>query len=89
MDIQEFGMIQNEAGHSVFYHHFAPSLCMYLVVYANDIVITGNDDEGITKLKHHLFQPFQTKDLGPLRYFVGIEVAQSKSGVRKKGEKYY
>lgn len=39
----------------MFFHNFAPGLCMYFVVYIDDIVITGNDEEGITKLKHHLF----------------------------------
>ncbi|WMV34161.1 hypothetical protein MTR67_027546 [Solanum verrucosum] len=88
MVIQEFGMVRSEADHSMFYCHSALGLCMYLVVYVDDIVITGNDDEGITKLKHHIFQHFQTKDLGRLRYFLGIEVAQSKSGIVISQRKY-
>jgi hypothetical protein len=54
---------------------------IYLVVYVDDIVITGDDEDGIKQLKKHLFTHFQTKDLGRLRYFLGIEVAQSKSGI--------
>nr|XP_009802348.1 PREDICTED: uncharacterized protein LOC104247899 [Nicotiana sylvestris] len=50
-------------------------------VYVDDIVITVNDQDGITNLKQHLFQHFQTKDLGRLKYFLGIEVAQSSSGM--------
>ena len=46
----------------------------------DDIVITGSDQDGIQKLKH-LFSHFQTKDLGKLKYFLGIEVAQSNSEV--------
>ncbi|RVX02692.1 Retrovirus-related Pol polyprotein from transposon RE2 [Vitis vinifera] len=65
-------------------------LCIYLVVYVDDIVITGSDQDGIQKLKQHLFTHFQTKDLGKLKYFLGIEIAQSSSGVvlsqRKTGE---
>ncbi|RVW51938.1 Retrovirus-related Pol polyprotein from transposon RE2 [Vitis vinifera] len=57
------------------------SLCIYLVVYVDDIVITGSDQDGIQKLKQHLFTHFQTKDLGKLKYFLGIEIAQSSSGV--------
>ncbi|RVW24952.1 Retrovirus-related Pol polyprotein from transposon RE1 [Vitis vinifera] len=57
------------------------SLCIYLVVYVDDIVITGSDQNGIQKLKQHLFTHFQTKDLGKLKYFLGIEIAQSSSGV--------
>ena len=45
------------------------------------IVITGNDQNGIQKLKQHLFSHFQTKDLRKLKYFLGIEVTQSNFGV--------
>ncbi|RVX13401.1 Vacuolar protein sorting-associated protein 53 A [Vitis vinifera] len=39
--VQEFGMLRSEADHSVFYHHNSSSQCIYLVVYVDDIVITG------------------------------------------------
>ncbi|RVX18354.1 Retrovirus-related Pol polyprotein from transposon RE1 [Vitis vinifera] len=64
-------------------------LCIYLVVYVDDIVITGSDQNGIQNLKQHFFTHFQTKDLGKLKYFLGIEIAQSSSGVvlfPKEGE---
>ena len=62
-------MARSGVDHSVFYRHSAPSQCIYLVVYVDDIVITGNDQDGITDLKQHLFKHFQTKDLGRLKYF--------------------
>ncbi|KOM28000.1 hypothetical protein LR48_Vigan477s002700 [Vigna angularis] len=58
------------------------------MVYVDDIVITGNDISRITQLKNHLFNHFQTKDLGRLKYFLGIEVAQSKDGVIISQRKY-
>ncbi|RVW66792.1 Retrovirus-related Pol polyprotein from transposon RE2 [Vitis vinifera] len=79
--VQEFGMLRSTADHSVFYHHNSLGQCIYLVVYVDDIVITGSDQDGIQKLKQHLFTLFQTKDLGKLKYFLGIEIAQSSSGV--------
>ena len=45
-----------------------------------DIVITDSDQDGIQKLKQHFFSHFQTKDLGKLKYFLGIEIAQSNFG---------
>lgn len=45
-----------------------------LAVYVDDFIITG-DDEEITKLKECLSQAFEVKDLGKLKYFLGIEVA--------------
>ena len=41
----------------------------------DDIVITSNDQDGIQRLKQHLFSHFQTKDMGKLKYFMGIEIA--------------
>ena len=86
--VQEFGMIQSAADHSVFYHHSSTGQCIYLIVYMDDIIITSNDHDGIQKLKQHLFSHFQTKDLGKLKYFLGIEVAQSNSGVVISQRKY-
>ena len=74
-------MIQSTADHSVFYHHTSTDQCIYLIVYVDDIVITGSSQDGIQKLKQHLFNHFQTKDLGKLKYFLGIEVVQSNSRV--------
>ncbi|XP_019261486.1 PREDICTED: uncharacterized protein LOC109239388 [Nicotiana attenuata] len=81
-------MTRSEVDHSVFYRHSAPNLCIYLVVYVDNIVITGNDPDVITNLKQHLFQHFQTKDLDRLKYFLGIEVAQSSSGIVISQQKY-
>ena len=81
-------MIRSAADHSVFYHHSSTGKCIYLIVYVDDIIITGTDQDGIQKLKQHLFSHFQTKDLGKLKYFLGIEVAQSNSGVVISQRKY-
>ena len=74
-------MARSISDHSVFSHHTSFGQCIYLIVYVDDIVIIGNDQDGIRKLKQHLFNHFQTKDLGKLKYFLGIEIAQSKSSV--------
>ena len=56
--VQEFGIIRSTADHSVFYHHSSTGKCIYLIVYVDDIVITGIDQDGIQKLKQHLFSHF-------------------------------
>ena len=86
--IQQFGIVHSEADHSLFYKHSFSNLYIYLVVYVDDIVITGNDHDGIKGLKQHLFQHFQTKDLGWLRYFLGVEVARSKIGIAISQRRY-
>ena len=77
-----------EGNHSVFYCHTSPGKCVYLVVYVDDIVIIDNDVAKITQLKKHLSCHFQTKDLGSLKYFLGIGVAQSKEGIVISQRKY-
>ncbi|RVX01548.1 Retrovirus-related Pol polyprotein from transposon RE1 [Vitis vinifera] len=73
---------------SIWLETISSSMCIYLVVYVDDIVITGSDQDGIQKLKQHLFTHFQTKDLGKFKYFLGIEIAQSSSGVVLSQRKY-
>ena len=81
-------MFCSTADHSVFYHHNSSGQCIYLVVYVDDIVITGSDQNGIQKLKQHLFTHFQTKNLGKLKYFLRIKITQSSSGVVISQRKY-
>ena len=85
--ILTFGMIRCSVDHSVSYR-CSSGKRLLLIVYVDDIVITGDDSEGIGELKAFLHQQFQTKDLGLLHYFLGIEVAQSKHGVFISQRKY-
>ena len=86
-EIQAFGMNKSEKDHSVFYKKSAASIIL-LVVYVDDIVITGNDHAGISNLKAFMHSKFHTKDLGELKYFLGIEVSRSKKGMFLSQRKY-
>ncbi|KAK2966380.1 hypothetical protein RJ640_021524 [Escallonia rubra] len=48
----------------------------------------GDDCTGITSLKKFLQTKFHTKDLGQLKYFLGIEVTRSKKGIFLSQRKY-
>ncbi|GKA99135.1 putative RNA-directed DNA polymerase [Tanacetum coccineum] len=50
-----------------------------ILVYVDDIVITGNNEYEIDKFKKFLSSKFMNKDLGLLKYFLGIEVLENKN----------
>ena len=51
-----------------------------LLLYVNDMNIIGDGMQGIQDLKHFLSHKFQMKDLGPLNYFLSLEVSSSPNG---------
>lgn len=51
------------------------------IVYVDNIIVTGNDLVEVSRLKLRLTSEFETNDLGPLRYFLGVEVAWSTKGI--------
>ena len=59
-----------------------------LIIYVDDMIITGDDTEEIQNLKENLFKEFEVKDLGALKYFLGIEVLRSKHGIFLRQKKY-
>lgn len=59
-----------------------------VLVYMDDLLITGNDYELILNTKKVLQHKFKIKDLGNLRYFLGIELARNRDGILKHQRKY-
>ena len=54
---------------------------MALLVYVDDILIASNDVKAVEDLKLFLDQKFKLKDLGSLKYFLGLEVARLDKGI--------
>ena len=52
------------------------------------MVITGNSLEEIEKFKKFLNNKFKIKDLGELKFFLGIEVLKTKDGLCLNQRKY-
>ncbi|XP_022893597.1 uncharacterized protein LOC111408063 [Olea europaea var. sylvestris] len=59
-----------------------------LIVYVDDIILTGDNTAKMEKLKKCLATEFEVKDLGQMRYFLGMEIAQSKKGISVSQRKY-
>lgn len=59
-----------------------------VLVYVDDLLITGSDSSMITKTKSCLHSTFPIKDLGTLKYFLGLEIARNKTGICLHQRKY-
>ena len=51
------------------------------MIYVDNIIITGSDMEERIRLEQTLMNEFAIKNLGRMKYFLGIEVAYSKNGI--------
>ena len=52
-----------------------------ILVYVDDILITSNDVDAVNVFKQFLDNKFKLKDLGTLKYFLGLEVARTANGI--------
>ncbi|WJZ95109.1 hypothetical protein VitviT2T_013901 [Vitis vinifera] len=85
--IQSTGYAQSRADYSLFTRKQGKSFTA-LLIYVDDILITGNDPVSIATTKKFLHSHFHLKDLGDLKYFLGIEVSTSKNGIFISQRKY-
>ena len=74
------GYIQSKNDYSLFYKAMGKSI-IFVAVYVDDILLTGNHLEEMHDLKAYLHSTFKIKDLGSLHYFLGIEILQASHGV--------
>nr|DAD45035.1 TPA_asm: hypothetical protein HUJ06_003265 [Nelumbo nucifera] len=74
------GFINSYADSSLFVLHSGDTT-IFLLVYVDDIIVTGNSHQSIQCLIDLLAQRFLMKDLGALSYFLGIEVLTTSSGM--------
>ncbi|KAK9913516.1 hypothetical protein M0R45_037329 [Rubus argutus] len=81
------GFSQSKVDYSLFVRKNGTSLTI-LLIYVDDILIIGNNMESINALKQFLHTRFRIKDLGDLKFFLGIEIARSKKGIYMSQCKY-
>ena len=68
--------------------HTSPRGRTLLLLYVDDMIITGDDSDYIAFVKARLHEQFLMTDLGPLRYFLGIEISSTSDGFYISQEKY-
>ncbi|XP_019244361.1 PREDICTED: uncharacterized protein LOC109224228 [Nicotiana attenuata] len=82
-----FGFIQSQHDHSLFVKRSTEGITVVLV-YVDDMLITGSQPKLIEDTKAALQKAFKMKDLGELKYFLGIEFARSEKGILMHQRKY-
>ena len=85
--MRKYGFQQSNCDHTLFLKRWQGKVTT-LIVYVDDMIITGNDTKEVAKLQKQLAAKFEMKSLGGLKYFLGIEVAQSKQGIFLSQWKY-
>jgi hypothetical protein len=72
---------------ALFIRHTSTGITLILL-YVDDMIITGDDIAGIRDLQKFLSQQFEMKDLGTFSYFLGLEVTSSSDGYYLSQAKY-
>jgi hypothetical protein len=72
----------------MFYKHSKTGKIAILIVYMDDIFLTGDDNVKLKRHKKKLVDNFEIRDLGALKYFLGMEFARSKKSIFVDQHKY-
>lgn len=59
-----------------------------VLVYVDDLIITGDNTEEIQLIRENLATRFKMKELGKLKHFLGLEIEESKEGFFLGQQKY-
>ncbi|XP_071681644.1 uncharacterized protein [Lolium perenne] len=85
--LRDHGFVPSSADTSLFMLR-RPDITMYLLVYVDDIIVVSSSPSAVGRLVHGLQSAFAVKDLGSLRFFLGIEVSDVSQGLALTQKKY-
>jgi Reverse transcriptase (RNA-dependent DNA polymerase) len=85
--MKNYDFEQSDSDHTLFFKRQQEKLTV-LIIYVDDMIITGNDKDEIKRLEERLSTEFEMKSLGRLKYFLGIEVMRSERGITLSQRKY-
>ncbi|KAH9769651.1 retrovirus-related pol polyprotein from transposon RE1 [Citrus sinensis] len=87
LSLLNWGFIASKSDTSLFIFHKAGDIVVILV-YVDDILVTGSNVQLVEKVIQHLSSEFALKDLGEFNYFLGLEVTPSVEGLHLCQTKY-
>ena len=79
--IQGLGFTKRKVDHSVYFKLIGYCV-IYLVLYADDMLLVGNDKEIVQDLKTQLSSKFDMKDLGATNYVLGMEIKRDREKMK-------
>jgi len=85
--ILEFGFVNTKSDSSLFVYNVV-STTDYFLVYVDDLIITSNNSHFAASVIQQLGRKFSLKDLGPLHFFLGIEVIPTQNELFLTQHKY-
>ncbi|MCO5547345.1 hypothetical protein L7F22_000794 [Adiantum nelumboides] len=74
------GFHMADADHSLYVRKTENGIVI-ICIYVDDLIIGGDNEGEIMHVKSLLKKEFDMKDLGELRYFLGIEIIHTKEGI--------
>ena len=85
--LSAYGFVRSYSDYSLFTYR-KENIFMAILVYVDDIILASNDSAASGHFKTYLHECFSIKDLGALKYFLGIEVARGSQGLFLCQRKY-
>lgn len=85
--LQTTGFTQSSTDHCLFIKNNSKAYTT-LLVYVDDLLITGNDEGEIKSIKEYLHKAFTVKDLRKAQYFLGSEITHRENGMYVNQRKY-
>ncbi|MCF7184081.1 reverse transcriptase domain-containing protein, partial [Corynebacterium parakroppenstedtii] len=85
--LKSYGFHQSYSDYSLF-TYLRGTIRLDVLVYVDDLIISGNNSTAIASFKAYLSSCFHMKDLGVLKYFLGVEVARNADGIFLSQRKY-
>ncbi|GAA0172403.1 transmembrane signal receptor [Lithospermum erythrorhizon] len=82
-----YGFYNSYSDYSLF-SYVRGDIQLHVLIYVDDLIISSNNSAALSAFKDYLSSYFHMKDLGVLKYFLGIEVARSSDGIYLCQRKY-
>ncbi|XP_039143969.1 uncharacterized mitochondrial protein AtMg00810-like [Dioscorea cayenensis subsp. rotundata] len=84
----KMGFVRSANKPTVYRKHQGVAGELLLCLYMDDIIYMGSSDEMLREFKQTMMKTFEMSDLGLIKYFLGLEVKQSKGSLFLSHKRY-